>query len=531
MLNSNYSLRDVFVVFLWFFLCPLNHYAFSSEVDVTQNISIITYQVKGNRDKSFYPKNQTRYLDEGIINFRDTSEDSNSHLAGNIVYSFTDDDLIDREGANLKQFSINYQSGSWSVVFGDSFVSLSRYSVNNGLKGIDMDFKSVGGARLIFFAGVDASNWNLLWQSNKDDGNTERFVWGARIEQEFSHNGLVVGINYGGASDDGSFFSNTDVYKDINVTSVDLKYHVFPSLLLAGEFASSFRKLHSGDGNDYEGKSDSAYRYSVSFSKDKYSFFSEYSRVGPHFETTGGFSEQDLESLKFSGQVSVATDINISPYIYFSRDNIGKLKDSTSKHINGGINVSYSSALGFSLSGGWDSRKEYSSDKSSSNRTDTWNIGVSKSFSNVNVLFNYIFACIRDNVDNSQERNRHTVSFNLNGIINVGRIVLSWNLGESLGLDKNFDAGKRDVFLSHSCGMRMVFPCGLVFNGNFSLTDNNFYINQNDLSITEYTFTVSKTIKELLGASVEYSHKDNVFYDAVNDYAETRVIAKVSLKF
>ncbi len=526
--------KNIFLIFFNIFLSfTLWENISYAEIHSSQDLSVITYRISGNRDKSFYPFNQTQFLYEGTVNFTEKTSNNIGEWYGNMFYRLTNDKLVDPEDASLEQMTMGYKGKHLEFAFGDSSVNFSNYSVTNALKGILLELKDDASSKFSIVAGIDTSSWDNLWFDRKDDGPTQRYIWGSRFEKIFlKDSSLSIGFNYGGGIDNPSYFTETDIHKDIQVFSTDLKYQITKALFIQGEAAQSYRKAHTGGDISYDPKWDSAYKVSLDLMKEKYSSRIEYSRAGPQFETTGGFASQDLESLQINGNILMIKNINISPYLYLSKDNLRNHKDTTSKQINPGIFFSYSLPNNIILTSGFDSRKEFKKDKTSSNITQTGNIGITKTFKMISTTLNYARAYIRDHVNPDQERNQDTISFNLNGTFIIKeKTHISWDLGEHISLEHNIAADDQNLLWTHSAGIHLTLPKELSLNGNILLTDNNFYNDENDSDISQYFLSISKNIKERLTASLEYSYNNNNFIDQGNDYREKKLTAKLTCKF
>jgi len=308
-------------------------------------------------------------------------------------------------------------------------------------------------------------------------------------------------------------------------------YRMTDSFLIRGELADSYRKAHTGGDIIYEPKWDSAYRIGMEVAKEKYSSTVEYSRAGPYFETTGGFAAQDLESLQAAGDLFITNNFTVSPYVTLNRDNLKDLKSAVSKQINPGVNMSLALPREIILTCGWDFRKEYSSDKTSSNSTSTWSAGMMKSFKYVSAQLDYLNTQVRDHVSPDQERNKHAISTNFNGNFTLRKTIVSWNLGQTYNIDKDRTTSERDLLFAYFGGVSLSFPNDLNIRANLYISDNDFYTNANDSNVNQYNFSITKNIKDRLSAALEYTQKDNEFAGENDDYFEKIFLAKLSCKF
>jgi len=121
-------------------------------------------------------------------------------------------------------------------------------------------------------------------------------VWGARLENNLLDNKLSLNFNYGGADDDKAYIVSSSAPELINVFSVDGKYAINNYFTFSSELAQSFTDEDTRS-DEAKTKSDHAVKCALDFNSSNYALTSAYSRVGNHFNTTGGFSSQDLETL------------------------------------------------------------------------------------------------------------------------------------------------------------------------------------------------------------------------------------------
>lgn len=525
-----YLIKSTFFLFFFFYL-TFARLSFA-QINVKQDFSVVSYSVSGNESRSFFSDDTNRYLYEGSLEFNDKSKSGGGEFYGSFFYRATDDPLVDPERLSVEQFTFGYRDKTRDLVIGDFFAGFSTYSVSNALKGIKFESKIGDVSKFFILSGVDVASWESIWGDGDNDTPKERYVWAARYETGFlDNNALIFGCNYGAAVDDHATFSQNDVYKKIHVASTDIKYQLNEKIVFNAEVAKSFSEARTGSELDYKDKWDGAYKASIEFRDDKYFSSILYSRVDPHFESTGGFSSQDLETVQINNNINFSNGINCSPYFFWSRDNLGDTKETTTKTINPGINCIWPLKDNWSVTGGWDGRKDYKEDDSSQNTASTFTVGLNKAFKRWSSSLNYSRAYMRNNANDDQERDLDNISLGLNGSINIDKTYISWNAGENLSLDKNLFDKQDDVLWSHSAGINIAFPHDLNLAANINYSDNDFYKNENDSRRYMYALSINKSIKDNLKASLDYSQNDNMFMDEANDYSEMKIAVKLHILF
>ncbi|MDT8287226.1 MAG: hypothetical protein RQ748_08970 [Elusimicrobiales bacterium] len=499
-------------------------------MNARQDLSIAVYEVGGNKERSFYRDDHTSYFYEGLVDFNEKTSDS-SEIYGNILYRLTDDRLIDPQTASLKQMTVGYRDESKEIVAGDSMAYFSDYSLNNALRGLNARLKAGKRITVTLVSGVAAPGWDLFWKDLKGGGTAKRNVWGTRAETALlSDSSLIIGVNYGAGHDDAAYFAADQTYKRTDVFSSDFRYMVNGALSVRGEVARSFTEAYANGALSYDADSDGAYRAALEFNGGKVTANAQYDRADPNFETTGGFSAQDLETLQANGNVILTGSFTLSPYLSASRDNLKRTKTTTTERLNPGLRFAWRLSDDLNLGGGLDLRGEEAGDGSADNDAAALSFNVAKNWAGTTATLNYENGRVRDKVNADQDRDRNSASLGLNGSFVLGGASASWDLQENASLEKNISAGKSDLILSHSGGIGLALPKGLEIRARVALFTNNFYENANDSAAEEYTLSLAKKFGERADAYLDYSRKDNTFDDSGNDYSESKLNFKISYR-
>jgi len=526
------GLCKVLIVGIYFTFILFPSHVMSAEVSARQDISITSYSVSGNKDQSFYPEDKLRYLYQGSISFREQLKEDEGSFYGDIFYRSTDDALVDVKDMSLEQFTIGYKDKQKDFVLGDYFARFSDYSVNNALKGAKFEYIFDETTQVTMLAGVDTTTWEILWDERKGDGPTKRHVFGNRFQKIFSpEKPVTVGMNYAFAEDDHAYFTEFDTSKKIHVISTDIRYQIYDTLALFGDVAQSYRAASTGSGIVYDDKWDQAYKVGIDLVMRQYISFLQYSRVGPHFETTSNLNTQDLETFLWNSTLIPSEGVLVSPYISITRDNLQGLKDTTTRYANEGINLSWQAIDLLTLNARFDNRKEDTNDQSTNNRTTTYGIGGMLGTNAFSTILDYARIARRDNVDSAQVKDRDDISVSVNMNHTIRSTNISWTLGETFSHERNVKIEGKDIIFIHFASINISFPSDFMIRASARFSDNDYHANENDSVTNQYEFSLSKRIDDALTASVDCVYNNNDFTDQNNDYNEKKVTAKLTYIF
>lgn len=501
----------------------------SAEIHSTQTVSGVYYHVSGDTTRSFYPANQTNYLYEGAFDFSKIPL-GEWEAFGNIEYRSTDDRLIDRQDFSIERMYMGLKATGKEILVGDFYQNFSEYSLGNALKGLKLTIGDEKTSRLIMVGGVDTSRWEDLWETRQDDSSSRRYVWGARLENNLFNEKLGLNFNYGGARDDPAYMTTATNPIMVNVFSVDAKYKINQILNTYGEIAQSFVDPNINDGAVHT-KGDRAYKLGLDLNLKDYSLSSVYSRIGNYFNTTGGFSAQDLETINFDGLWFLPFKIRFTHYLHMDRDNLSKTLSTTTKQLNPGGKLSFSLPWELNWDVGFDLRKRFSVDKTVNQKTYTYNTNLSRDFRILFASLGYTKGIIKDQVTPAMERNTDTYTLALDGNFNIKQAKLSWNLSENIIHDKYIEANKADFISSTSAGLKLVFPSTLTFEGKATFGNNDYYINASDSNNTDYYFAISRELRKDLSFVASYQHKGYLYSGGSTNYAENFIRTSLTYKF
>ena len=503
-----------------------------AEIHMRQDGSLTSYYVHGAQERSFYPRSQTNYLYENETDFKKELK-GGDELYGDIYVRSTDDRLIDKQSVSLEKFYIGMKNKSRDVLLGDFYSSFSEFSLSNALKGGKLELIGEHGFRYIVVGGIDTARWEDIYGEKRcEDSQTRRYVWGNRLETAYFDDALRINYNYGGAWDDWAYFSQSQSPMHVEVGSIDWLLEVSKSLTLRGEMAGSFSKTNQRS-SDVEGKFDNAFKAAFDFRTEPYEMTGEYRRVGTHFNTTGGFSAQDLESLFFDGVVYIPHNVRLVHYLHMDQDNLNKSKATTTKQINPGAKLSYKWPWDINTDLGWDMRRRFTTDTTVGDLTNVYSAGFSKDFQVCYFTAQYSRTIVENYKDAQQDRARDSVILGLDGDYKVKNVKFFWNLGEDIQLEQYSKIGecKQDLLLTHSGGLKIVFPSTLTFNSKISFNENSYYIDQTNSTVNKYHFSISRDLIKDLVLSFNYDQNDRFYKQPDSDYFEIVMTGRVNYRF
>jgi hypothetical protein len=502
-----------------------------SEVRLQQNADAHSYYVHGNESRSFYPKNQTRYLYEGELNFNQPIK-TGSEWYGDVFYRATDDPLIDQQDFSIERIYAGYKSGANSALLGDFYSFFSDYSLNNALKGGKVEVAKQGSFKFISLGGIDTPKWEDLWNKRYEDSNTIKYVWGTRLETYFFDEALNLNFNYGGRWDDWATFPLTFPPMSIEVGSIDWKIKPCEYLTFRGEAAQSYSDADARV-RDVLPKFDSAYKIVLDFASDLYESKCEYSIIGEHFNTTGGFNARDLESMLYDGTLFLPWGIDVVHYIHMDKDNLKKLKTTTTKQINPGSRVSFTLPGEVRTGLGWDMRKRYSTDTLMGELTNAYEASIVKDFKYYYLSARYAKTTIENYKDAFQDRSQDRVGIDVSGDFDWWKTRIYWSFGEDAYVEQYPKIGgtKNDLIFTSRMGLKAVFPSSFTVDSRIEFNDNDYYLTDIDSTINRYHVAISKDFSKGWNITLTYDQNDYYYEVEGNNHFEILMNGKLSYKF
>ncbi len=498
-----------------------------AEIQGQQDLTITHYGVSGNEDNSFYENGDWDYVWEGNFDF--SYPLGEKEFFGSISYRATDDKNTDPQDISLEKLTLGLKSDVMEFTIGDFYHTFTDLSLGNALKGLRLELGGEGSTHLVVLAGIDTAKWEDFWERRCDDSTTRRYVWGIRLKRGFWNKRLTLGLNYGGARDDTAYVASGTSPIQMHVVSVDGNFSLTDYLTISGEYAYSFTDEDVTD-SSVKTKGDSGIKLAVALNTTRYVLNTEYSRMAPHFNTTGGFAAQNLESFGIDGVLYLPGSINFNHYLRWDRDNLDK-STTTTKQINPGCKFSFQLPLQTSAEVGMDIRKRFSVDKTTNETTSSYFLNLGRDFKIFYATLGYTRTSVDDKVDASQERTMDDVSLALDGSFDIKNVRFSWNIAEDLHHEDYEEVKEADLTLNHSIGLRLEFPSSLVIDGKLTINDNDYYINTSDSYIINYSLSISRNIKDNLSFLISYERKEYDYADVTQNYAETIATAKLSYVF
>jgi len=525
-------------IFLAFVFCLFSGFIISqasAEIHATQEATGTYYHVDGQTSRSFYPSNRATFLYEGSVDFKDQYKDSEFSLFGNINYRSTNDKLVDRKDNSIERMYFGLKGAAQEYLAGDFYSNFSEYSLGNALKGGRIVLGDDKSFRFTILGGIDTSKWEDLWEKGQEDSNAKRYVGGMRLESKFFENKLNLNFNYGYAHDDDSSIPVTGTPTNVNVFSFDSKYKLNEYLGFYGEIAQSFTDENTRL-STVTTKGDKAGKFGFDLNLKDYTLNTQYSRVGAHFNTTGGFSSKDLETWNLDGMWFLPAKVKFKHYLRMDSDNLEKLKSTTTRQLNPGGKFAFTLPWDISANMGADFRKRFSTDKGTNEKTLTYTTSFGKDFGIVYSTLGYNRVVVSNKISPAQERTSDVYSLGLDGSFKIKEVKLSWSTSEDIERVAYKEAHKADFTASTSLGLKANFPSTLALQAKTSYTDSDYYLHSTDSKNRKYYFSVSRNImrsllKDDLAFDVTYERNCYRYYGGDNNYAETILKGKLNYKF
>lgn len=506
--------------------------AAADEFHMRQEGGVNVYNVYGNVERSFYPKHKTRYYYENEADFTKDAGGGNT-LYGDFFWRATDDRLLDpQDGFSVEKVYVGIKNENADAILGDFYAAFTDYTVTNALKGLKLELMKPGKFRLISVGGIDTPRWEDLWENRTEDGAARRYVWGQRMENFYFDDKLQVNYNYGGAWDDWATFSEGVPPLYVQVGSVDWKIQLYRELAFRGEWAISYSDEDSR-WSEVDPKTDRAYKFGLDYADERYEFAAEYSRIGPHFNTTGGFTARDLESWLYDGTVYLPLDMTLAHYLHIDRDNLNKARETTTRQINPGAKLSFRLPRSWKADLGYDMTRSVSTDTLAGQLTNIYTAGLAKEFDWCYFSAQYTHTVVEDYKNAEQDRVRDGALIGMDGDLTLANVRFFWNVGEDITVEQYPKVGgcKQDFLITHSGGLKAVFPSSLTFEGKVSFNDNNYYLNPSDSNVNKYRFAVSRILPKDLTASFAYEQNEYYYAGGDNNYIEMLMFGKLACKF
>ncbi|MDD5614463.1 MAG: hypothetical protein PHQ54_05280, partial [Candidatus Omnitrophica bacterium] len=310
----------------------------SAEISGSQDVTLNYYSVSGNKSNSFYIDGDFDIIYEGNIDWKHLTDAD--EFFGSLYYRATDDKNTDPQEFSIEKFYLGLRNQDREYLLGDFYANFSDYSLGNALKGIKLDLGLQSEHRLIIVGGMDTSQWEDLWEKRCDDSRNRSYVWGVRLENSLLEKKLGLNLNYGGKLDDRAYFSSSNSPVFVNVLSLDTSYMVNDALKLSGEYAYSLTDEDIRD-SSLKDKGDPAFNLGLEYNISRYSLTTDYSRIYSHFNSTGGFTSQDLEAFGLNGIWFMPFNIKCTHYLNADRDNLTKAQSTTTKQLNPGVKFGF----------------------------------------------------------------------------------------------------------------------------------------------------------------------------------------------
>lgn len=245
--------------------------------------------------------------------------------AYSLGFKATDDKKNDQQNISLTNLNARFSNKIHTINLGDSFESLSQYTLNTGLKGASYRY-AAGGTEITLISGLAYPRWDNIFSIGYGQiKSQERLAWGARGKQEI-FDGLSVALNVAGARDT-TRMSPTDMMYDQNIIySMDWEYKPMTGLTFRGESAYSTEKKSPSEGAQVVESHGNAHKVEAIGDGGPSRVTLEYERVSPDFFTLIGSATADREKAKTKWRYSATKNIATTLGFLWFHDNLDNQK-------------------------------------------------------------------------------------------------------------------------------------------------------------------------------------------------------------
>lgn len=256
-------------------------------------------------------------------------QDYNYNL--NLGIKSTDDRAYDPKTHSLTNFQFRLTNKIHTFNLGDTFESLSQYTLTSAVKGFSYRFTSKTQQKLELTGlyGLAYPRWDSLWRDQKTS-TVERQVYAAKIKGKITEN-LDLFLSHVRTNDRHRIYETNPLY-ETSVTAVGLEYRPLPGAFISSELALNSNKKSPQKNEPYREYHGYAFKISATGDKNPSRVTIEYERVTPDFETLLGSATPDREKIKFKWRYRYNPRITINTGFLWFRDNLEGQKQSGTTH-------------------------------------------------------------------------------------------------------------------------------------------------------------------------------------------------------
>lgn len=280
-------------------------------------------------------------LTQGFRHLNDLNVYGNGNTKGEWEYTYnvgvkaTDDKSNDPSSFSFTNMNTRLSNRIHTINLGDTFESLSQYSLNTSLKGVSYRFKKENATipEVTFVSGLAYPRWDNAFSFGSGTYEvTDRFVWGAKVRKDATDK-LWVGANIVGVRDMTRLLPTTQQYNPSYVYGVDLEYKPIRGLTLKGEMAHAVAESTAAEDAAVVTDTGNTYKLEAVGDGGPSRVVLDYERISPDFVTLVGSATPDREKAKGKWRYKPSKDVTTNLGLLWFHDNLdGQKAQGTTYH-------------------------------------------------------------------------------------------------------------------------------------------------------------------------------------------------------
>lgn len=280
-------------------------------------------------------------LTSGFRHLNDLNVYGNGDMPDQWSYTYnaglkaTDDKSNDPSSFSLTNMNSRFTNRIHSINLGDTFESMSQYSLNTSLKGISYRFKKDDAAipEVSFVSGLAYPRWDNAFAFGSGTYDvTDRFVWGAKMRKNATDK-LWLGASVVGVRDTTRLLPTMQQYDPSYVYSADLEYKPIRGLTLKGEVAHAVASSTANEDAASITETGNTYKLQAIGDGGPSRVVLDYERISPDFVTLVGSATPDREKAKGKWRYKPTKDVSTNLGLLWFHDNLnGEKAQGTTYH-------------------------------------------------------------------------------------------------------------------------------------------------------------------------------------------------------
>ena len=441
------------------------------EIHGSNELSVTYNDVSGAGSSQSSLTEGFRYLE--VLNLFGNGRVNQFDYTWNLGVKGTDDRRNDMKTWSMTNLQARITDKVNTLTVGDTFESLSQYSLNTALKGASykLQHENFFVPQLTALYGVAYSRWDNLWGVDA----TERQVFGGKIRQNISRD---LWVGFSGIQTIDHMQDPSGELFDGQTYTVDWEYRPIPGLTVQGESAWAYSGVKGTD-NSYTEYDGHAHKFVITGDGAPSRVTLEYERVSPDFKTVVGSATPDREKAKARWRYTITKDYTLTSAMLWYHDNLDGQKEYRTEHYKPELSLTVKKPFSRQYA---QALMSYKIDRTYNKKTDTLdhfiNLNYRDRFGVIDSDTN--FGVIVYDSDGSSERESAEYTYNtiLSSRHTVGDVIIkpSLYLGGWTYNDELTD--RRDQIVEYSGGLGVDFPW-LKVTSNLKVGENRLIKERN----------------------------------------------------